>query len=206
MAVVILHLNKHSLNLLIMKALFFALLGCLSWVNVTAQDRQFKPFKVEIAGGVGVPTSGRVGYLLSLEPKYALNDQVTIGLRTESFVIFQKPFANLSTVGTLHIRSYSLSSDRYFKLGGQTRLSTGAAIGIYQYARGTANRDDYKSLTLNEFSSIKPGIAPRIGLELSHFRVGVEYNLVLQQADQNINYVSAKVGLLLGGGRYRNRY
>ena len=190
-----------------MKFVCLLLLGCLSWVaSVKAQDRQYKPFKVEIAGGIGIPASGRVGYLLSIEPKYALDDQLSIGLRNESFVIFQKPFGNLSTIGTLSIRSYSFTSDRYINLSGRKRLSAGAAAGIYQYARGTANRDDYKSLTRDKFSTLQLGLAPRIGLELSHFRMGIEYTFVLGHPDQPINYFSAKVGLLIGGGTYRNRY
>lgn len=190
-----------------MKVACLLFLSCLSWAaSVQAQDRQYKPFKVEIAGGVGIPTSGRVGYLASIEPKYAINDQVSVGLRNESLAIFQKPFGNLSTIGTLTVRSYSLTSDRYFNLAGRKRLSAGAAVGIYQYARGTANRDDYKPLTHDDFSPIQLGLAPRIGLELSHLRVGIEYNLMLGQLDQPINYFAAKVGLIIGGGRYQNRY
>lgn len=191
----------------IMKIIGLLVLGYLSWPSsVQAQERQYKSFKVEIAGGVAIPTSGRVGYLVSLEPKYAINEQISVGLRNESFTVFQKPFGNLSTIGTLTVRSYSLTSDRYFNLAGRKRLSAGVAVGIYQYARGTANREDYKPLTHGDFSPIQLGLAPRIGLELSHLRLGLEYNFMLDQPDQSINYFSAKVGLIIGGGKYQNRY
>ncbi len=191
-----------------MKSILLLLLTALCYVvDATAQQRQFKPFKVELAGGISIPSSGRVGYLLAIEPKYALTDQISIGLRSESLVIYQKPFANLTTVGTLAIRSYSLTGDRYVELGGRKRLSLGVAAGIYQYALGTANYEDYKALTRDTFSAVLFGIAPRLGLELSHLKLGVDYNAVLNQSDQTIpiSYVSAKVGLVIGGGRYPDR-
>jgi len=191
-----------------MKCILLLLLTSLCYVvDATAQQRQFKPFKVELASGIGIPSSGRVGYLLALEPKYALTDQISIGLRSESLVIYQKPFANLTTIGTLAIRSYSLTGDRYVELGGRKRLSLGMAAGIYQYALGTANYEDYKSLTRDAFSAVQFGIAPRLGLELSHLKLGVDYNVVLRRSNQpvRINYVSAKVGLVIGGGRYPDR-
>ncbi len=193
---------------MLMKSILLLLLTSLCYVvDATAQQRQFKPFRVELAGGIGIPASGRVGYLLAIEPKYALTDQISIGLRSESLVIYQKPFANLTTVGTLAIRSYSLTGDRYVELGGRKRLSLGAAVGIYQYALGTANYEDYKALTRDAFSTVLFGIAPRLGLELSHLKLGVDYSAVLNQAKQpiSVSYVSAKVGLVIGGGRYPNR-
>lgn len=186
-----------------MKNLCFLFLVCLGWTTTQAQQRQFKPFRVELSAGIGVPTSGRVGYLLSLEPKYALNDQISLGLRTESLVIYQKPFGTLTTVGTLAVRSYGVTGDRYFSLGRQNRLALGAVFGLYQYAYGTANEDDYKSLTRDKFSVSQPGLAPRVGLEIKHLRIGIEYTFVLYQSEPTLNYLSTKVGLVIGGGRYR---
>lgn len=191
-----------------MKCTVLLLLTYLGYaVDATAQQRQFKPFRVELAGGIGIPASGRVGYLLAIEPKYALTDQISIGLRSESLAIYQKPFANLTTVGVLSIRSYSLTGDRYVELGGRKRLSLGVAAGIYQYALGTANYEDYKLLTRDAFSPAQVGIAPRLGLELSHLRLSVDYSAVLNRPDQpiRISYFSAKVGLVIGGGRYPDR-
>ena len=48
----------------------------------------------------------------------------------------------------------------------------------------------------------KFGLAPRVGFEVGHFRMGLEYNLITgQPKDFNRNYFTTKVGFFFGGGK-----
>lgn len=53
----------------------------------SAQTEQtFKPFKVDIALGYALPSGSgsKAGALFAVEPKYSLNDNLTLGLRLEA--------------------------------------------------------------------------------------------------------------------------
>ena len=52
-------------------------------------ERSFKPFKFDISAGCALPVdaaSETSGFLISFEPKYAINDQVSLGLKIETAV------------------------------------------------------------------------------------------------------------------------
>ncbi|MBS1602761.1 MAG: hypothetical protein JST42_08845, partial [Bacteroidetes bacterium] len=60
----------------------------LSMSAVHAQTGIFKPFKVDVSFGYAMPagSGAKGGVLFAVEPKYAVLDQLAVGLRMEAAV------------------------------------------------------------------------------------------------------------------------
>src|SRR5687767_15845445 len=71
-----------------MRKLTFVLAFFASCFFANAQETSFKPFKVDLAFGYAIPSGSgsKGGVLFAVEPKYALNDNITLGLRMEAAV------------------------------------------------------------------------------------------------------------------------
>jgi outer membrane protein W len=165
--------------------------------------RIFKKFKVDVSIGYAIPQSSSSGSnfsgggLIAIEPKYAVIDPLSIGLRVEAAATvheFNNNNSNISNQsnGKANV-SYLLTCDYYFSNKG-FRPFIGAGAGIFK----TANVD---STNYNDASSIPSTsqfrFMARTGFEASHFRLGIEYNFVGNGA----SYLGLKVGVCIGGGR-----
>jgi outer membrane protein W len=156
-------------------------------------DLTFRRFKLDLSAGYVVTTgdtSGN-GVLFSFEPKFAINDFVTIGLRTEMAISITGDASYGTVKGT---GSYLLTGDYYFNTN-KVRPFAGAGIGIYRHASADIGSTE-EIIVYSKF-----GYAPRIGIEAGHFRTALEYNFAGKAADINKNYLGIKIGFLIGGGR-----
>jgi hypothetical protein len=72
-----------------MKKVLFGLSILATSILANAQETTFKPFKFDIATGYAVPggSGTKGGLIFAFEPKYALNDNITVGLRWEGAVM-----------------------------------------------------------------------------------------------------------------------
>ena len=70
------------------KFLFTAFAVTVTLMSEAQTELTFKPFKFDIALGYAIPrgSGSKGGVLLAFEPKYALNDNITLGLRAETAV------------------------------------------------------------------------------------------------------------------------
>ena len=170
---------------------------------VRAQSPTYKPFRVDVSAGLNVPTKDKVGNTISIEPKYALSDRLALGLRFESSTVLRDGPTGQLTDGRF-VRSYAASGDYYLNAD-RYRFFAGLVTGIYQ--RGTAMLSDKGiEATLDSFpdiryESVRFGLAPRVGFELSHLRVSAEYNFITARQTDNINYLALKAGVIIGGGK-----
>jgi len=191
----------------------------LSWAGLAqAQDREFKPFKVDLALGYAIPggKGSSAGIVFAVEPKYALMDQLSVGLRFEGAVVargFESATSSTSgssvSLSVSAIRSFVLTGDYYFSTN-KSRFFGGLGAGLFQYASAGAafttsgNTAVGSSGDVSEYN--KFGVVPRIGAELGHFRLGLEYNLVPKHEVDKItftnSYLSFKIGAFIGGGQY----
>lgn len=183
-------------QLLILTALFF--LATLTSYAQDGGDRVFKKFKVDVSLGYAVPqVSGsggtNAGALFVIEPKYAVMDQLSVGLRMEGAAM-----ANIDKegeTGTAKVNiSYLATGDYYFS-NNKFRPFAGAGAGIYTYANIDSETFDPDTDVIHGKS--KFGFMARTGFEYGHLRIGVEYNFV---AEKN-GYLGLKIGAVIGGGR-----
>lgn len=187
-----------------------------------AQDEKggFKPFKVDISFGYAIPSGGggsKGGALFAIEPKYAIMDNVSLGLRIEGAVMISG--TNLTT-GTTSANadakaaaSYLATGDYYFT-SNDIRPFAGVGAGIFSTAGVNLTSNNSNIAQGSKFGGMIRG-----GMEYKHLRIGLEYNLVGKTTvapftdnstspatiypgyEVKNSYVGIKLGVLIGGGR-----
>jgi hypothetical protein len=204
-----------------MKNMFFALTaGTLLSLTTFAQKENagFKPFKADLSLGYAIPsgTGAKGGVLFAFEPKYAVIPNVAVGLRLEGTVVAR--FAGYDADGQAIAASVKFSSsylatgDYYLTNSYNFRPFVGAGAGMFLIAGVETNQSSGTVSTGTKFGGML-----RAGMEISHFRVGLEYNLVPKTTyvgyDQDGNlvsglssknsYIGIKIGAVFGGGPRR---
>jgi len=187
------------------------------FISVAAQGQYeyiFKPFKVDASlGFAGVMGKGsKSGILFAVEPKYAVLPQISVGLRMEAAVVARFSGYNSSgdelDINVKASASYLLTGDYYLNNNYSFRPFAGAGAGVYKLASGNVSNS-----TAGVDASTEFGGMIRAGFESSHFRFGLEYNIVPETTfdgyDSNGNaarltskssYIGVKVGVCIGGG------
>jgi len=203
-----------------MKKLLFSILLLTTVAIANAQTPlSFKPFKVDVSLGYAMPggSGAKGGVLFVVEPKYAVIPAVSLGLRMEAAVMARGTVdaaGNAANVDVKAAGSYLLTGDYYFT---QTvvRPFAGAGLGIYSLASASASANSNGTTTSASASGgSKFGEMVRAGVELSHFRVGLEYNIVPKTTVDAVDgngakttyttkngYLGIKIGFCIGGGK-----
>lgn len=194
------------------KICLFLSFALLTVTAINAQDESLKPFKIDVSLGYAIPggTGAKGGVLFAVEPKYAVNSLVTLGLRMEAAVVargysdFDNDDVDLDVKAS---GSYVLTADHYFSDNYSFRPFAGLGAGIYTIAAAKIDGDD----AAGGDASSKFGGLLRAGFEARHLRVGFEYNLVPTTTFQDVNggadltskngYIGIKLGICIGGGR-----
>lgn len=192
----------------------FILSSLLSF-SAKSQESDLKPFKVDVSLGYAIPggKGAKGGVLFAVEPKYAVMSSLSLGLRMEGAVVAR--FSGYDENGDVMDASvkasgsYLLTGDYYFTDNYSFRPFAGAGAGIFSLASAEVNSNS------GEVSSgTKFGGMIRAGFELSHFRLGLEYNLIPKTTftgyDENgeittgltskNGYIGIKLGVCIGGG------
>ena len=199
-------------------ALILIIVSFTVMVKAQKSSNEFKPFKVDLSLGFAKPSGegAKGGILISLEPKYSINDNIAVGLRMESALMARTAIegesADIKACG-----SYLATGDYYFS-NKTFRPFAGLGLGFYKVYGQTVS---VNSLTDDDFSigykaTSKFGSMIRAGFEAGHFRMGLEYNLIgksdinvglgdlaLVNVKQKNNYLGIKIGVCFGGGRVK---
>ena len=205
-------------NQYLMKKFVFSILMLTTIVIAANAQTEFKPFKVDVSLGYAIPggTGAKGGVLFVVEPKYAVIPSVSLGLRMEAAVMARGTVdanGNAADVSVKAAGSYLLTGDYYFTQN-TVRPFAGAGLGIYSLAAASANTNGTTYASAS--ASSKFGEMVRAGVELSHFRVGLEYNIVPKTTVESVDgsgakttyttkngYLGIKVGFCIGGGRIK---
>jgi hypothetical protein len=185
-----------------MRKLTIVLAFFLSCFYAGAQSTVYKPFKVDLAVGYAIPggSGSKGGVLFAVEPKYALNDNISLGLRFEAAATARASVDGNGEkmVGSVKASgSYLLTGDYYFNTN-KFRPFAGLGAGLFTLAGvdfdSSTDEGDIQAGT-------KFGFTPRIGFEAGHFRTAIEYNVAGKTGTINNNYIGIKIGAFIGGGR-----
>jgi outer membrane protein W len=178
-----------------------ALLSLFVVINGIGQDYSFKRFKVDLAAGYGIPEGfgSKAGAILALEPKYALTDNITVGLRFEAAVlsrVLMDVDGNYFEDGDVSASaSYLATTDYYFNTN-KFRPFLGLGAGVFRSASANLSGGTDETLNSSHF-----GFMPRAGFEWGHFRTAIEYDLAGKTGEFSNNYLGIKIGFFFGGGR-----
>ncbi|CCG99727.1 hypothetical protein FAES_1717 [Fibrella aestuarina BUZ 2] len=159
-----------------------------------AQSENYRAFKVDITTGYSKSsqsgTGNNGGINFSIEPKYNITDNIAVGVKVEGAVLASAESSGITALAI--VRATQLTGEYY--VGESTvRPYVGLGLGLYKGYLYLSDSDE-SELIAGETSQF--GIAPRAGLQIGHFRLGLEYNLV-----KDSNYFSLKIGTTIGGGR-----
>src|SRR5687767_12754395 len=99
-----------------------------------AQSTTFKPFKVDVAFGYAIPggEGSKGGVVFAIEPKYAINDNISLGLRMEAAVTARGYVDANGETGSAEVKasgSYLATGDYYFNTN-KFRPFAGLGLGI----------------------------------------------------------------------------
>ena len=99
------------------------------------------------------------------------------------------------------ISSYLVTGE-YYLSNNSFRPLVGLGTGIYSMGSVgvSSSQSGVEDATVDVGNRF--GVAPRIGFEVGHFRMGLEYNLITGQPENfNRNYFATKIGFFFGGGK-----
>ena len=167
-----------------------------------AQAQSFRSFKVDFAAGYAIPSGqgAKGGIVIATEPKYNINDQITVGLKMEAALMaameVDQTTGELKSGSVKALANYSLTGD-YFFSANSFRPFAGAGAGLFSVASVAADSTGAGEATGGQ----KFGFTPRAGFEFGHFRVALEYNMVGKTGSYSNNYMAIKLGFFAGGGR-----
>jgi hypothetical protein len=154
-------------------------------ISIYAQETEsiYNPVKVDLMGGLGFSfAGGNSSILISVEPKYALNDNVTLGLRFE-FIHLKVTDRYIDHLVFFYpSTSIIVTADHYFNYN-KWKPVGGIGIGVYNIGSG--------------YNTSSIGILPRIGLETEKFRTALEINLPFAGRSESLGYLGIKAGYIL---------
>ena len=176
---------------------------CFLALFASAQDREFKTFKFDIALGLAMPTDGagvKAGGLLTIQPHHRLSDRVALGLRLEGAglgYVYDDMFGD-QQIDVKVVSSGCVSGEFYFN-NNRFRPFIGGGIGLFNSvgASSTNTNSNGEPILTDRVTSF--GGYPEIGFEAGHFRLCADYNIT----GNNMSYFSLKIGAFFGGGRNR---
>ena len=173
------------------KCTFLFLIFTMLFSATHAQSEQaYKPIRVDVSlGYAGLSETGTGGGLFSLEPKYAILNQLALGFRIETALLvrtYHDVYENSETKIAANT-SYAVTGDFYLVNNRPFRMSIGAGGGLFLLAKVNFNDAAYGSAD----KSVKPGALFRAGFEYSHFRLAAEYNIVGSSNYDVSNYNTA---------------
>lgn len=196
-------------------------LGTIISLSTFAQkSSNLKPFKCDVSVGFAIPggSGSKGGVLFAVEPKHGiLNNRLAMGLRMEGAFVARVGSA-YDAYGEPEDYSVKLSSsflatgDYYFTDNYVFRPFAGAGVGMFFLAGVESTQTSDQVSTASKFGGML-----RVGMEVYHFRLGFEYNLVPNATyigyDSNGNeihgltsknsYIGIKLGVCFGGGPTR---
>lgn len=207
------------------KYLVLTLLFASLFSNSFSQDneRKFQKFKGLISlGYAAFPGNSDIksGFIFSLEPKYGIMDQLYVGARVELNILAKElKNSNGTSDGDVKVKVYEsfvATADYYFTKDFKVRPFVSLGGGAYYVASANTQYDYNTSDGTN--ATIKFGGLARVGVDLRHFNIAVEYNLVpkskatytaynsstgnyvdVTEISKN-SYIGIKAGYFFGGG------
>jgi hypothetical protein len=170
-----------------MKSLKIMMALLLGWQAAFCQTA------VKVSGSLGYVSSfegrGRQnGALIAIEPTYRVNDRAIVGLRFEE-AFFGRGIGELKGVQVAgqrsSILSYNVFGQHYFLTGANINPFVGFGLGLYTMSSVKLNSDKYTGAGVGTTF----GFFPRIGVEISRYRISADYNYITPSQVHNKGWV-----------------
>lgn len=173
-------------------------------VSTFGYAQEYKPFQLYLGLGYAAPADGGGGVIVDLEPSYRINDQLAVGLRLESAAMAKNFSGDISAETKVSaVGSYTVNA-RYYLGSSNFRPYVGAGIGVF--VLGTVEVDVSGSTAGGDYDAgSKFGFYPRIGFDVGHFNMNLDYNIVGKNEESGTelknSYIGIRIGAFLFGGK-----
>ncbi|HNP07844.1 MAG TPA: outer membrane beta-barrel protein [Cyclobacteriaceae bacterium] len=205
---------------------YLLIVSFISAAVFTANAQEYKPVKVGLGLGYASPggDGAKGGVLLYLEPAYRVNDALAIGLRLETAIMVRG--ATFTSGGTSVSSDAEAKANASYTVNGQYYFSNntfrpfaGIGLGMYSLASASVSVSSGGSSTSSASADAsKFGFYPRLGFDLGHFTMQVEYNIIpatsteytvstggtgtsVITSESKNSYLGIKAGFFISGGK-----
>ena len=181
-----------------------------------AQAENYNPIRVDSAlSGTYVSASGRGGFGAVVEPKFAVHDQISVGLRLEGAVMFGGNIGNDgNTSMDMGAAASMMAKGEYLFTTTDVRPFVGLGLGMIDIASQSISTSTM-SASIDQKAGRYFAVAPQIGIDLGRLRLAATYNVIMgadievhqmiggidQKASFSQNYLTFELGIRFGGGR-----
>ena len=165
---------------------------------LAAQSQNYRHFEWDLLRiGYTAPQSDyyRAGIAGGTEIRYNATDNLSVGLRGE--LAFYSSDLDGQNIDIGAATSTLITGDYYLKSSGGFRPFGGVGIGFFTGARAVISDRNFTEPT-NYSGGRSLGLTPRLGMELGHFRVSVEYNYTFRS--RVTDYLTIIIAPTLFGG------
>lgn len=194
------------------------LLTLLVLFAVAANAQEYKPFRWAMGLGYAKPSGsgGSGGVLWATELGYRVNDPICVSLRIEGAVMVRGLDTDASEydVDAKAVGSYT-ANGIYYLSNEKFRPYVGLGAGIYSLAAVSQSFDQNGGGVAGVAAESKFGFYPRIGFDLGHFNINIDYNIIgatdvmivnsdgIQTSETQLknSYLGIRIGGFFFGGR-----
>jgi hypothetical protein len=204
------------------KNILFAVLGLgllARQANAQIPAPHYDPIRFDVGlSGAWQNGTGKGGFGGSVEGKFALMDNINVGLRIDGVAMFGGSFDGASNV------SIGIGVAESFLLKGEYLLGTGWArpfasfgLGVYNIAGEDESASGAGSASISQKAGEYFGIAPEIGFDFGHVRLCAVYNVILGASEEvsqtvavgqpakidnrPLNYLTIELAIRFGGNK-----
>ena len=169
-------------------------------------------------GDVETTSTGIGGFMIFLEPRYGISDNLTVGLRYGAYLLGSGGGTEVSvggksatvagSVSVSGVVSFLATADYYFSTS-TVRPFGGLGVGLYSSetvglgATYRADTGEEETVELEASSVSGLGVMPRFGVNFGHFKTILSYNLPF--AEGVPKYLTFSVSIEFGGGRKKDK-
>lgn len=190
-----------------MKKLLLLVLGVVLFTGVS-NAQEYKPFKLGLGLGYAKPSGEGAGggVLFAIEPAYRINDAIAVALRMEWAVMAKIAYDGSESSASANA-SYTVNG-QYYLSNNKVRPYVGAGLGIFSLASVAVN-----STSGGGDVGAKFGFYPRIGVDIGHFNINLDYNLIPATTAEDMDitsgedieiknsYLGIRIGAYIFGGK-----
>src|SRR5687767_3075386 len=184
---------------------FLTVFALTLFAAAAVNAQEFKKFRLATGLGYAMPggEGSGGGILYDIEPGYRVNDALCVSLRYEGAAVARGLSESVAgyDASVAAIGSYTVNGI-YYLSNNNFRPYVGAGVGFFSLASVTVTTS-----SAGAAAESKIGFYPRVGFDLGHFNINIDYNIVGptkfegSDVETKNSYIGIRIGGFFFGGR-----
>lgn len=173
--------------------------------TVGANAQEFKKFRWAVGAGYAKPSGEGAGggLLWATEFGYRLSDPICLSLRIEGAAVIRGLSESISGYDNAEVAGISsyTANGIYYLSNEKFRPYVGAGVGMFSLSAVSVGASG-----VGAAAETKIGFYPRVGFDLGHFNINIDYNIIGNSdlgngLESKNSYLGVRVGGFFFGGR-----